>query len=243
MKRRRVKFKINKDLGKRKLLNFIYRDEKAGINFKELIFKAHPTLKGIEKLEKEEAKRKVNMYIDDLYLKNKDGIKKTVAQMQKDWREIEDEFFEITNHVFKNLPWPKGEYIAYFSISPPCPRYLYNKTFSVVYTKDGRWKKIVAHEMLHFMFYEYIRKKYMPNLKNTIEKEMNIQLEKTFIFPLWDISEIFNAIVMNEGGFQKLLPYPSEPYPKHKEAYKKLQKIWIDSDKDIEVFLKSIEAQ
>lgn len=144
---------------------------------------------------------------------------------------------------FNNFPWPKGKYEAYFSISPPCPRFIHNKTFITVYTKDGRWKGIVAHEMLHFMFYEFVRVKYAPNLKNTVEKEMNEQLNKTFTLPLWDLSEIIDTILLNEKAFQEFLPYPQFPYPSHKNDYEKMKVIWEKSDKSIEKFLESIEAK
>lgn len=237
-----VKFKIDKEADKEKIFNFLYCKPKAGHSFKEIIYKAHPSLKMLKGKNKKRAFATVSAYVDSVYRNRDERIRDTVNKMQVDWGKIEGKFLSTSNLFFNDHPWPKGKYFAYFSISPPCPRYLHNKTFAVAYSKDGRWRKIVAHEMLHFIFYDYLRTRYIPSLPNTEEGKMNEELEGKFIIPLWDLSEVFDVILLNDPKFQKYLPHQSEPYPKHVEHYLKLQKIWIKSKKDIDKFLKNLEV-
>jgi len=237
----KIRFKINIKLDKWKINNFLYRKDKGGISFKQLILKTHPKIKSMYGLEKRDAEKHIFSYINNVYSKNKDGFEKTIYKMQSDWEKIEEDFFSITKNYFQNSEWPKGRYIAYFSISPPMPRFIDSKTFQVSYTHNGRWRTTVAHEMLHFIFFEHVRRKYTPNLSNTIENKMNTLLKNKFMISLWDLSEIINVILLNEKDFQKILPYPSTPYPKHENHYSKMKSIWKKSNMKIDKFLENLE--
>lgn len=221
MKHPKLHFEINKTLDKWKISEFLKKENVGGYNFQEMILNIHPKLK----------KEKVPIYTDKRYKYHKSSMTKTANTMQKDWIISKKTFFKLTNETFKNTPWPKGEYIAYLSISPPFPRFLSSKTFQIPYTKSNDWIKTVKHEMLHFIFYEFVRKKYTPELNQTIEEGMNKLLSGKFTIPIWDISEIFNAIILKE-----------KPYKDHKSNYKKLKKIWKKSGNNIDKFLEKLEA-
>ena len=237
-----LKFRLNKSLDKKKIIVFLSRKPMAGIDFKKLIFDTHPKLKFDIRKNPKKLKNIVSAYVDDMYNKNRFSLKITLKKMEKEWKEIEPNFLRLSNQIFKNINWPKGRYICYLTISPPFPRFLDTMTFQVGFTKDGKWKASIAHEMLHFIFYEYIRQKFTPSLANTIEGKMNQKTKGVFKIPLWDVSEIFNVIILNDVGFQKILNNKQYPYPKHKKSFVQLRKTWNKSGKDIDTFLHNLEA-
>lgn len=237
-----VSFSTSKDLDKWKVVSFLRRsDTKGGHDFSKIILKAHPKLGEIEDIYSDEGKKAILSYVDAVYEAHP-GISKTVVKMQNEWDKLSSEFYQITNNIFKNTNWPKGEYIAYATVSPPMPRFLHNKTFQVGYNKNGSWKQTVAHELLHFIFYEFVRKTYTPNLSDTLEKKMNTLLQGKFQIPLWDLSEVLNVMLLGIDQYQKLFPYPSVPYPGHKKYLKLSLSLWDKANHNINKFLKGMES-
>lgn len=230
-----LKIKLNKRLDEWKIPYFLKEPPRAGINFREKILEIHPLL-GKVKNEKE-----IFAYIDKIYEEQGPALISTAKKMQREWTREENRFFKISAKVFNNAPWPIGKYEAYLTISAPMPRFLESKTFQVGYKKNGSWKSTVAHEMLHFIFYEYLRRRYTPQLSNTLEGKMNNLLRDKFRVPPWDLSEIFNVIILNTKSFQKLFPFPQKPYPKHKANFNKLLKEWYKNGENIDKFLRSVE--
>ncbi len=109
------------------------------------------------------------------------------------------------------------------------PRFLDNRTFSIPYEhRDNNYQKVViAHEMLHFIFYDYLSKKF-PELKE------NEQV-------LWDLTEVFNVLVQNSPEWVEVFGSKTKPYSQHDELIEKLEQVWQEKD-DLDSFIsKSVE--
>jgi hypothetical protein len=139
-------------------------------------------------------------------------VGKNLSLYEKNWRMKESRFYSLADELFPSGFWPKGKYVAYPTIWGMFPRFLDDKTFQV----PCRWKNkryvnvIVAHEMLHFIFYNYFFHKY-PQYKGD-EYEMLA----------WHVSEIFNAVVQNSPAWLKTFGLESMAYPEHESIVKKL---------------------
>lgn len=189
----KVKFRLNKELDKRMAIEFLGHNYHGGINFAQGIFGPHPGIK-----------IPIFCYIDNFYKQNRGFLLKVASRFQKVWSKKANSFFNATNTVFHSHPWPKGRYIGYISIFNCGPRFLDNKTFQIFYKNSNQ--KIVfstTHEILHFLFYDYIDKK-RKDIKNKLNENQ-----------IWKLSEIVNEILLRpeylgkELGFtEKFAGYP-----------------------------------
>mgnify|MGYP005625369023 CR=1 FL=1 len=171
----KIKFCLNKDLDKRMAIEFIGRNYHGGFNFAQGILGPHPGIK-----------RSIFNYIDNFYRQRHNLLIKTASEFQKIWLENAESFFYTTDIIFHHHSWPKGKYRGYISIFSCGPRFLHDKTFQVFYKNDHKRAVFcTAHEILHFLFYDYIEKK-RENIKNKLNDEQ-----------LWRISEIVNEVLLD----------------------------------------------
>ncbi len=217
-----IKFRLNKDLDKQTCLNFL--DLKcAGIDFGKGIISTHPELKSVRLLRPVARKGEISRYIDHFYEKYEVELAKTLYFLAKDWKQVEKSFFKQAKKVFCNFPWPKGKYICYLSVFNCNPRFLHDKTFQIFYKNEKDWKIIISHELLHFIFYNYLNVKSGKKLSDAKK---------------WILSEIFNAVILNQDIFKKLIsPSKEFGYPEHKKFIKTLTKEW-KKHKNIDRWLK-----
>ena len=171
----KVKFLLNKTLDKKMAIEFLSRNFRGGINFSLCILGTHPRIK-----------RLIFDYIDNFYKKYHSQLFKTASKFQKIWEKNSTAFFTATDVIFNHHSWPKGSYIAYISIFSCGPRFLEDKTFQVFY-QNNKFQALhaIAHELLHFLFYDYIEKK-----RRDIKTKLNDE-------QLWRISEIVNEVLLD----------------------------------------------
>ena len=162
----------------------------------------------------------VSDFVGSVYLRNKKTINKNINLYQKNWSKIEEKYFLLVDDLFSGYVWPKGKYIAYPTIWGMYPRFLEDKIFQIPYKykKKNYVNVIIAHEMLHFIFYDFLFKEY-PKYK----------LNK-YSFFVWNISEIFNSVVQNSSKWLKIFKIKTISYPEHKNIINKLQKDFYRSD-------------
>jgi len=206
-----VRFYLNQELDKKMAIEFLGLNY-GGINFASGILNTHPKIKKL-----------IFDYIDNFYKKNKEELEKTTDDFEKQWRLNEIKFFETTSKIFKNHPWPKGKYIGYVSIFDCNPRFLENKTFQVFYKHKMGPVYVTAHELLHFIFYDYVMKK-RKNLNQKLNEEK-----------LWRISEIVNEILFALPPLKDVINVKKkiEGYPEFKNSVKRI-KNKIKKVKDID---------
>lgn len=213
----KIKFQLNKKLDKEVCKGFLHLSVE-GLNFGKEILKIHPGLK----------EKKPENYIDWYYKTHRNELLKKKKNFEKLWRKAERDFFDKTDKIFKGHQWPKGKYICYLSIFSCGPRFLQNKTFQSFYKYSPEILiQQIIHEMLHFMFYDYLYKKF-PKYK-----------AKKYKQKIWKISEAFNYIIQNQKEWTELFGKPILAYPKLKKLVQKTQKTWLEK-KDIDCLLKKI---
>jgi len=212
-----VKFKLNKNLDKKIILEFL--DAKAGgIDFGSNLIKLHPSLKVIKNKSIKEKKEFISKFVDSFYKTN--NLKPKLKQIEEAWKKVEDSYFEEIKKLFKI----KGKkYTAYFSIINFCPRWITKKEFTISYYFPIKKNLVViCHELTHFFFYDYISKHFARKLSAN---------EK------WHLSEIFNVVILNQKQFAKLYtPVKELAYPAHKKYIKQYKELF-DNSKDLKGFL------
>ncbi len=201
-----LKFQLNKHLDK-KMCAYFLGHKKAGIDFGGGITKLYPQL----------THQAISKFVDNYYQEHEAKLEAILETFKNLWQGCKKDFYHQVTKIFKDHPWPEGKYICYLSIFDCNPRFLKNKTFQVFFQHPQGICSVAAHEMLHFMFYDYVEKGF-PEAAAKIGKDK-----------LWEVSEIFNVLVLPD----------SKPYPNHIKLIPKYEKTWKTA-KDIDQFLRAV---
>ncbi len=176
------------------------------------------------------SKKEASEFIQKIYRKDRKMIQRNLNSSKDNWQKKEKQFYQLVEELFGKRSWPKGKYIAYPTIWGMFPRFLEDKTFQIPY--KYRYKRyinvIIAHEMLHFMFYDYFFKRY-PRYK-----------KEKYSFLAWHTSEIFNSIVQKSPKWLKVFEIKSRPYPEHRKIVRKLSPRYDKEIIDIKKLIKDI---
>jgi len=221
-----MKIELNKQLDKE-----IYLDFKdlvmAGADFGGKIRKDHP---GIN----QDNYRK---YIDDFYFTNEKELSEKLEQINKILVEKQDMFWLAVKNIFGEDLSEKN-YKGYLSIFNCNPRWTESGTFQVYYKKDGLdMLEVAFHESLHFAFFDFCNAK-LPE----IAKKYRVNSG-----PLWELSEIFNVIILNQPEFIEITEREEKLfYPALADKLEKIKLIWakkLDMKKFIEESLLFLGAK
>lgn len=204
-----MKIELNKKLDKEVYLAF--NDAKVGgTDFGKIIKRDHPNID----------KDNYQDYIDSFYTENNDKLNTIISETEKCVKDFEGIFFDKLKKYF-GKDYSNQEFKCYISIFDCNPRYIENKTFQVFYKRplDLR-KEVIIHEITHFAFYDYC---FDLGLKDSKE--------------LWELSEIFNVLFLNELEMQKILGAEELLfYPALKDKLEKVRMIW-DKKSDAKDFI------
>lgn len=160
------------------------------------------------------SKQKVREFVREKYDRNKDLVKNNLLAYEAQWRQIENSFYGLTDELFPGQRWPTGKYVAYTTIWGMYPRFLEDKTFQIPYRypKKEYVNVVIAHEMLHFIFYDFFRRNF---------KKYDNEKYDSFV---WHVSEIFNAVIQSLPEWVGKFELKSFVYPEHREIVAKLLK-------------------
>lgn len=210
----KLKFKLSQSKDLSSFFSFLFeRQYDNGRNFNWAVLKYHPFFKDIlNKNNFNISRKQVSDYIKDYYQKHSEEIGNNIKSFSQSWKKIESNFLKLTSKLFSEQFWPNGKYIAYLTIWRMYPRFLEDKTFQIPYSsqKKKSINLIIAHELLHFIFYAYFLKKY-PKYRS-----------HKYDFLVWHVSEIFNSIILKQTEWKKLLKYKNLDYPEHEKIISKL---------------------
>ncbi|MFH1428096.1 MAG: hypothetical protein ABIG60_06275 [Patescibacteria group bacterium] len=189
------------------------------------------------KLNELKTNKVLKQYIQNTFEVNEKKIKENVKKTEKEWRTVEKKYFNLVNKIFKKHPWPKGKYIGFASIFMMYPRNIQSKTFlfpGIIYSKKTpSVTSVIGHEVLHFIFFDYIKKKYGLNTDSQIKGK-----EERY---LWKISEVFNSVIESWSPYYQIFKFKTPPYT-GKNYYKKMRRQWVqnpDIDKLLDKWLKN----
>lgn len=185
----------------------------------------HPKLTPLRgsNLSENQKRSILRSYINAYYEKHLSRIQKNMRLVRKLWERRKDRFFKLINRIFNNPLWPRGQYyVAYPTIWGMCPFDTRNKIiwFPFDRHKTDYLVAIIAHEMLHLIFYDYLYQRY--------SKYRN---EKYFPI-IWPIAEGFNMFIQSRKEWRALFGQRPEPLPEHKPVLKRvvrtIRKIWSE---------------
>lgn len=184
-----------------------------GASLEEAVFSVVPELRSLL-VSKRIVPLVARQRIRQLYLKQSDGIKRDMFAAKQAWQKLAPVFFELTDEIFETLPWPKGKYIAYPTVWGMFPRYLEDKTFQIPvrFRRKKLIPVVVAHELLHFICYQYLFRT-RPELKKG---------GNTFF--CWHVTELFNSVVQTTPRWRRVFGAVPMDYPMHEKILRSLRR-------------------
>jgi len=218
-----VCFKLNKDIDYWVLGEFLTFD--SDDNFSNNILLINPKLKEARELDNDSKNLFFKNYVDQLYIDKEAILIDVKEKTQKSWDLIERVFLERVQNLFNGQLWPNGSYVGFLSLFNCNPRFLDEKTFQVYYDHPEGLVYVSAHEMLHFMFYDYLEKN--PDLSKNISESV-----------IWELSEIFNVLVLERPEFVEITGnHCPKPYEKHETQITKFREL-IKNSENMDSFIK-----
>ena len=198
----------------------------GGIDFGKNILKDHPRLKTVL-ARPDDRKKIIRDYFDTYYASHGKEIDRKLGAIRVAWKKKEGAYVAVTEAYFGGFPFPHGKYIAYASIINCNPRFLDQRTFQFFYKKPlPNAIHTIAHELLHFIFYDFVEKKMKEDIGQLSEDQ------------LWDISEIFNVILLRSDRYKGIVDAKYVyPYPDHRKYLPKFEQAYARS-KTVEEFIK-----
>ncbi len=181
-----------------------------GRNLDWAVFNKYPHLKtqfDKDKHYKMKSAKALRYFIRKTYQTKRTAMDLALMKHKKHWTEIAPHYFSLVNTFFEGRKWPRGKYIAFGTIWGMYPRFLENKTFQIPFWhRIPRYVSVViAHELLHFMFYDYFYA-YYPKYRRPKDN-----------FFVWHVSEIFNTIIQNSPAWLNCFKLKSLGYPEHEK--------------------------
>lgn len=190
----KLRFCLDKESEKYILLFFSNPNNQfiAGANIFKLYIKGYPQLEILPSLSMRKRKIMIGQFIDNEHVKRRKRLKQDMITLRKKWNKKEKLFLKISSQLFDNHPWSKGHYTAVISILNSFPRFIKEKKFHTPPKKvKGGFDPcyVIAHECLHFMFFDYFDKNFKGQLPKMLE---------------WELSEIINQIIQKREPLNKL---------------------------------------
>lgn len=185
----------------------------GGVDFKEWgILVPHPELR-----DRRLTTTAIIAYTERFYREHEKELEKARLKFVRSWQDSSKTFFNLTKTLFgPNFPTP-NTYTCYPSMWNCNPRDIPHRTFQIFYRHPNP-VELMAHEMLHFAFYQYVYERY-PRRKRARDSQK-----------LWELSEAFNTIVLNSPEWrEKLRLRRQPPYPMLRNLVKTMRRRWAQN--------------
>ncbi len=180
-----------------------------------------------------EKKKIIRAYTKKFFIDNKKELLSHTIQVKKSWLKKSRQYYKLMDKVFKNHKWPSSNYRAVASIYNMFPRYIEEKIFFFPADRSQPEfvNKVIAHEMTHFIYFDYLKKKYKLSEDSKIKGKPDDYV--------WLISEIFNYVLEEWQPYNKLFKNEKnrKPYFGNEKLIKQIKHDW-QKNQDIDYLIK-----
>ncbi|MEK7589605.1 MAG: hypothetical protein AAB479_03225 [Patescibacteria group bacterium] len=224
----RVLFQINEKLDIAMAIAF-WGCREGGIDFTKGIIGPHPVIRPFAKLSSVPRETALRSYVRSYYRRHRRVLQTIAERFQKQWDQKAEEFFTELKYIFGGAAFPKGDYRGFVSIFNLNPRFLKDKAFQVYRDHPRGPIYVAAHELTHFMFYAYSRRRFSRFFKNADPDNGSY----------WSLAELFNAVVLSDPRFMKIHGNTHiDAYPAHRRYLPRLRAVWRKTH-DVDIFIEA----
>ncbi len=141
---------------------------------------------------------KIRNIVESVYQNHHEEIKESIRNFENCWKDVESSFVRVLSNILGIKKTDlRRRFICFVGINPICPRNIEYGTFSVpFYIKCSVLKKIVAHELTHFLYFMKIMQIEQQHI-NTKNFDKN-SFE-------WLMSEIIAPVVLNDEKIRGII--------------------------------------
>ncbi|PLX20867.1 hypothetical protein C0584_03725 [Candidatus Parcubacteria bacterium] len=182
----------------------------------------------LDEPDKEKARNEAREYFTKFFRENSVEVERRLKEASDKWSLVSEEFYSKVNKIYKNHSWPEGNYRGLISIMRMYPRNIEDKTFSFPYKEDGETNVTIAHEMMHFIQYDYLEK------INGLEPSEAHDKDKRF----WEFTEEFNRVIEKDSIWDYLGGKERESRISP-ELHEKIKKLW-EEKRDVDYVVENI---
>lgn len=187
-----------------------------GRNLNWAVFDKYPQLKTFfdKKSYRIKDEKALRDFVHEAYRSKRTEMARSLTQHEKRWGKLAPKYFSLVDTLFSGRKLPRGKYIAFGTIWGMYPRFLEDKTFQIPFwhRKPEYVPVVIAHELLHFMFYDYFYARY---------PKYHHQKNNFFV---WQVSEIFNTIIQNSPMWLKHFKLKSLGYPEQNKIVMRISR-------------------
>jgi len=239
MQRLNLQFKVSEKADLEVAMGFIKEASFSdGQNLEWAFKKLHkPVFAYIQKNQDiKETKSFISAYLDKYYVQHINLLKINVIKAKNNWLKAEQQYLFLLRHLFPKYKLPTKIVRAYITVWGMYPRDIDHLTFWIpdTYKPAAYINVTIAHELLHFAFYDQFYKQY-PKYKND-----------KYNYFVWQVSEIFNSVVQRSQEWLSEFKMPNMGYPNQEKLVNNLTKKYthdIDANKLIKDILKPLLAR
>ena len=191
----------------------------------------HPNLNHLlGQQNEEEVKGAISCFIDEYYHKNRVRLRENFDTIIKEWYQVRSSYYKKVGGLLNNYPWPSGDYLACGSILYLFPRNIAKRWFTFPLSRRFNAVQVIAHEMLHFIVYDYLEKVFGLKPSEGCDQDNKF----------WQFSENLNALIEDEPIWQEFMRgNKANIKPECKTLYLEMKAVW-DKDKSIDHLIESI---
>lgn len=145
-------------------------------------------------------------------------IARHVRDVRTLWEKKAGSFIQLALKYFLPEDIPKKVYTCYPTVWPLIARDPERGYVSFPITGDAESAcAVLAHEFLHELFFHHVHRVY-GDTRHLGSKA------------IWDISEVFNVLMLSTEEWQKVFPFVVKEYAEHQELLQTLKPVWEQSD-------------
>ncbi|KKW32094.1 MAG: hypothetical protein UY76_C0042G0006 [Candidatus Uhrbacteria bacterium GW2011_GWA2_52_8d] len=177
----------------------------------------HESLADLE--QKSDPRRILEAYIQRLYKEHAQALTAREHELEAFITRSLPLFFQQTDRLFPECPWPQQSLTVLFSVFNFCPRFLEEGAFQI-FSADSNQAALftTCHELLHFIFYHFAEETF-PKLQ-TLDKNSG-----TF----WLLAELFNHVIQRTPAFTAIHGEPGESTYAVLQPYaQRARELWHD---------------
>lgn len=169
-------------------------------------------------------------YLQMCYRAQKRCFLDRIAEVERDWLAVEDEYYALVQNLFGGHPWPAGDYLAVGSVwqgfSYDAGSQLFY--FPLIRGPHLQAREVIAHELVHMLFWDYVEEKY------GLRKKIWRRRRNHFV---WQVSEALLTILQQWEPYARLVEArDSGPYSECRRVYERMKQDW-DREQNVQKLL------
>ena len=207
--------------------------KRMALEFLRMGWPIHPDLDHLSQYADENlVKQKIASFFENYVQKHCEELSRNFHQAKDSWLPVEESFYRKVDVLLNAHPWPQKSYKAMGSVFYAWPRYIKEGRFAFPISSKYIYQAniVIAHEMLHFIVYDYLEKKFSLTPSERFDRDNKF----------WQFTENLNALIESGPMWQEFMNgHEAAVKPECRRLYDEMALIW-NTNKEVDNLVKQI---